>query len=134
MEELNDLTNDDVAEALNVSKKDVDFALQADRRKLTLSLDDIYAADSDNLSYEEVIADDNYKEVRELEDAKIVLKDVIEQLPEEFRDAVRLYYYEDLNQKEIGERLNLTQMQVSRKLRKAFSLLYKMIADKKTEV
>ncbi len=134
LEELNDLTNDDVAEALNVSKKDVDFALQADRRKLTLSLDDIYAADSDNLSYEEVIADDNYKEVRELEDAKIVLKDVIEQLPDEFRDAVRLYYYEDLNQKEIGERLNLTQMQVSRKLRKAFSLLYKMIADKKTEV
>ena len=36
--------------------------------------------------------------------------------------------------KNIADKLGLTQMQVSRKLKKAFSLLYKMIADNTAEV
>ena len=40
-DELNELTNDDVAEALKVSPRAIDFALQADRRKSTLSLEDL---------------------------------------------------------------------------------------------
>ena len=129
-EQLNELTNDEVAEALNVSAKDVDFAIQADRRKNTISLDDIYSTDSDNLSYEEVLSNNDYKETRENEDTKIILKDVIEKLPKEYKDIVKLYYYEDLSQKDIAQKLNLTPMQTSRKLKKSFSLLYKMIADK----
>ncbi|MBR6127019.1 hypothetical protein IKQ21_04970, partial [bacterium] len=44
-----------------------------------------------------------------------------------------LYYYNDMNQKEIAVELNLTQMSVSRRLKKAFSILYKMIADSDSE-
>ena len=134
LEQLNELTNDEVAEALNISKKDVDFVLQTDRRKNTISLEDIYSADSDNLSYEEVLSDNDYKETRDNEDAKIILKEVIEKLPEEYRNIVKLYYYEDLSQKDIAQKLNLTPMQTSRKLKKSFSLLYKMIADNTTGV
>lgn len=134
-EELNELTNDDVAEALKISKRDVDFVLQADRRKSTLSLEEIYGTDSDNnLSYEEVITDDNYKELRDLEDMKIIFREVIEKLPTEYKEAVELYYYKDMSQKEIAEYLNMTQMQVSRKMKKAFSMLYKMLADTTIEV
>ena len=129
LEELNELTNDDVAEALNISKNDVDFVMQADRRKSTLSLDEIYGSEDDNLGYEEVLSRDNYKELRDLEDTKIILKEVIEKLPEEYRDLVELYYYKDLTQKEIARIKGLTQMQISRKFKKAFSILYKMIAD-----
>lgn len=134
LEELNNLTNDDVAEALQIPKKDIDFALQADRRKSTISLEDIYSSDSDNLGYEEVLAKENYKETSDLEDTKLILKDVIERLPDEYRELVKLYYYGDMSQKEIAEQRNLTQMQVSRKLKKAFSFLYKMIADNTVEV
>ena len=112
----------------------IDFALQADRRKSTLSLEDLYTADADNLGYEEILANDNYDEYRDLEDTKIILRDVIDKLPEESQYLVKLYYYGDLNQKEIADKLGLTQMQVSRKLKKAFSLLYKMIADNTAEV
>lgn len=129
LEELNELTNDNVAAALNVAPKDIDTALQADRRKSTVSLDEIYAADSDNLGYEEIIATNDYKETRDLEDSKIILKEVIEKLPDEYKELVNLYYYKDMNQREIAEMLNMTQMKVSRKLKKAFSILYKMIAD-----
>ncbi len=134
LNELNELTNDNVAAALNVTAKEVDFAKQADRRKNTLSLDEIYMTDSGHSNYEEMIAGMNYKEALELEDSKIILKEVIERLPEEYKKLVNLYYYNDFSQKEISEKLNMTQMQVSRKLKKAFSILYKMIADNIEEV
>ena len=128
-EELNELTNEYVADALNVPKKDVDFALQADRRKTTISLDDMYHSESNNLRYEEVISYDNYKEMAEMEDARLILELVIVRLPKEYRKIIELYYYKDLSQKEIAQKLGLTQMQVSRKIKKAFSLLHEMIAD-----
>ena len=126
-EEVNELTNDDVAEALNVTPNAVTNALQADRRKSTVSLDEIFAADSDNLGYEEIFTKDD--DPRDIEDTKIILRDVIEKLPDDCREIVKLFYYEDLNQKEISEKLNINQMRISRKLKKAFSMLYKMIAD-----
>lgn len=134
IEELNELTNANVAEALNVTTKQVDYAMQADRRKSTLSLEEIYASDSDSLGYEEMIANMDYKESREIEDSKIILKEVLEKIPDEYKEIVDLYYYKDLNQREIGERLGMTQMQVSRKLKKAFAIIYKMIADDADEV
>ena len=129
VEELNNLTNEYVADALNVSTKEVDFVMQADRRKNTISLDDMYKADSNNLGYEEVIAHENYKEKSELEDARLIIELVIVRLPKEYRKLVELYYYQDLSQKEIAEKMEMSQMQVSRKLKKAFELLHEMIAD-----
>ncbi len=129
LDELNELTNDDVAEALQITPKEVDFAIQADRRCTTLSLDEIYAPDSDNLGYEEMLSKDNYKEMRDIEDAKIILKEVIEKLPDDSKQLIELYYYNDLSQREIAEKLGLSQMSVSRRMKKAFSLLYKMLAD-----
>ena len=61
--------------------------------------------------------------------ARLILELVIARLPKEYRKIIELYYYNDCNQKEIAEKLDLTQMQVSRKIKKAFSLLYEMIAD-----
>lgn len=133
-EQLNELTNDDVAEALKVTPKAVDYAMQADRRKSVVSLENIFS-DADSLSYEEVLsAHDDYKEASENEDDKIVLKDVIEKLPDEYRKLVEMYYYDDMNQKDIAEKLGITQMRISRKMKKAFSMLYKMIADNSDEV
>ena len=130
-EELNELTSDDVAGVLKISSSAVDFALQADRRRSTLSLEDLYSTDTDSLSYEEMLSDNNYEETRELEDARIILRDVIGELPEKYRELVELYYYKDMSQKEIAEHFNMTPMQTSRRLKKAFSILYKMIMEGK---
>lgn len=130
LDELNKLTDDDVAEALNVSSSVINDVMQADRRKSIISLDDMYNSSDDNLGYEEVITGSDYKETLDLEDMKIILKDVIEKLPPESKKLVKMYYYEDMSQKEIAQKLNYTQMQISRRMKKAFSLLYHMIADK----
>lgn len=128
-QELEELTNDDVAEALQIKKKDVDIVMQADRRKYTISLDETYNSDSDNIGYEEVFSKENYKEKLELEDTKLTLKSAIGKLPEEYKQLVELYYYKDMSKKDIAESCNLSQMQVARKMKKAFSILYKMLAD-----
>ena len=47
---------------------------------------------------------------------------------------MELYYYNDMSQKEIAETNNLTPMQVSRKMKKAFSMLYQKITEKTIEV
>lgn len=128
-DELNELTDEYVAKALNVSKKDVDFALQIDRRKIPISLDNLFDNDKKNLSYEEIIATDNYKETSSITDAKLILELVIARLPKEYRKLIELYYYQDLSQIEIAEKCKMTPMQTSRKLKKAFELLHEMIAD-----
>ena len=133
-EELYDLTSTDVAMALNIPTNTVDFALQADRRTSVISLEDIYNSDSeDSLGFEEIISKDDYREVSDIEDAKLLLSNIIQKLPDDCRRIVELYYYNDMNQKEIAVELNLTQMSVSRRLKKAFSILYKMIADSDSE-
>ena len=119
-EELNDLTNEYVADALNVSKRDVEFAMMSDRRKSTLSLDAVFTSDSNNLGYEEIFPQENYKEKADLEDAKLIIELVIVRLPKEYRKMVELYYQQDLSKREIANRLNMSEMQVNRKLNKAF--------------
>jgi len=46
------------------------------------------------------------------------------------KELVVLNYFEGLNQREIAERLNLSQMQVSRKLKKAINNLFHIISKK----
>ena len=58
-------------------------------------------------------------EAVELEEKKRVLADCIEQLPEQERIVITLYYLEDLRLKEIGEVLNLSESRISRILAKA---------------
>ncbi len=55
----------------------------------------------------------------ELEETSRVLADCIEQLPEQERTVVTLYYLEDLRLKEIGKVLNLSESRMSRVLTKA---------------
>ncbi len=133
VDELNELTNEEVASALQIPAKDVDFALQMDRRKDTISLEDAFRADKDSLNYEELLPGENYKDLVDINDSKILLNEVINKLPDEQKTIIGLYYYKDMNQKEIAKELNLTQMQISRRMKKAFAAIYKMIAELETK-
>lgn len=134
-EELHNLTDDYVAEVLNIPKEIVNYARQADRRKETVSLDDIFSNEnSNNLSYDEYFSKDDYVRTSEIEDAKLMLKKVIKDLPEDCKKVIELYYYNDYSQTDIAKELNLTQMQVHRKLKKSFALLYSMMSGNKSEI
>lgn len=130
-EEVNSLTSDEMASALQVSPKAVDVAIQIERRRSTLSLEDAFQVGNDNLSYEEVLADGNYTEKSLYEDARIMFEDVINKLPVNERMLIKMYYKQDMSQKDIANYLNLNKMCVSRRLRQACDLLSDMIIEKK---
>lgn len=50
---------------------------------------------------------------------RVVLDELLDTLDERERTIVRLYYREDLTQREIGQRLGYSQMHISRLLRRA---------------
>ena len=131
---IDNLTQQDIAEALNVPVKKVGYAMEMDRRKKTVSLDHIYDKHDQNISFEEIIGTDDYKFTAETYDQKIILNEVIEKLPDDLKELIYLYYHEDLSQKQIAERTNLSPMMVSRKLKKAFDILYSLITSEKRKV
>jgi RNA polymerase sigma-B factor len=132
-EEVQALTSEDVASALELSTKAVDYVLQMDRRRSTLSLDDMYQSDSDSLSYEEMFEKGDYKEQAEIEDLKIIFNDFIDKLSPELKIIVDMYYKQDMSQREIADALQLSQMSVSRKMKHAFNQIYQLVVDKENE-
>ncbi len=59
--------------------------------------------------------------------AYVLLRDALSELDDQERWLLRMRFYEDLTQREIGYRLNVSQMQVSRLLRRLFSRLRTVI-------
>ena len=130
-EEVQSLTSADVASALDLPKETIDFALQADRRYSTLSLEDVFKSDNEQLSYEELLSYDNYQEKVEYDDAKIIFNDIIQLLNTEEIMLINMYYKQDMNQKEIAETLQVSQMSISRKMKKIFNYIARTIEAKK---
>lgn len=122
-EEIFELTSEDVASALDIPTKKVDFALQIDRRKATVSLDEVFASSDDSLGYEELLSSDDYKEQLEYADVKIIFDEVINKLPSEERVLLDMYYKQDMSQKEIAEALQISPMGVSRRMKNLFSMI-----------
>lgn len=128
-EELQNLTSDEVASALEIPASVIDFALMADRRSSTVSLEDVFSVHNDSLGYEEILLDEAYQEQVEFEDAKIIFDGVIEKLPPEHRVIIDMYYKQDMNQKEIAEALLITPRMVSWKMKKAFDIISTFVAE-----
>ncbi len=127
-EELQLLTNDDVAFALNTSKESVDLAMQIDRRKHPVYLEDVYTA-PDTLGFEELFADENYKNRPEYADAKIILNDILCKLPLNERIVVDMYYKRNMSKREIAETLRVSPMSVTRRMKQAFNIISSLIVD-----
>ena len=133
VDEVQSITSEEVASALDVSKQAVDMALIADRRRTTLSLDDM-TADSDSLSFEELIPAEDYEERAAYEDSRIIFEEVLNKLPPDERVIVDMYYKQDMNMKEIAEALMISQMSVSRKMKSAFNIISDLVLEKETKI
>ena len=127
--ELEKLTDEKLAQALEVPVQKVQTAIDVDRRRKVVSLDEIVNDSENNASIGDLTPACDYNEFVERYDMKIELDDVIERLPDELKTIIKLFYYEDMKQKNIAEKMNMNEMMVSRKLKKAYSLMYKYIKD-----
>ena len=128
LEEVCTLTSDEVASALDVSTEAIDFAMMVDRRRTTLSLEEAFRGGDDNLNYEEVLAEENYVEKANYEDARIIFEKAIDKLPPEEKVLIDMYYKQDMSKKEIAEAMLLSPMTLSRKMKNAFDLIATLVA------
>lgn len=132
-EEMDNMTSQKVAEALDVPIQKVNTAIDIDRRKKVASLDELISVDGNKTSIGDLTPAYDYKDFSEKYDMHMEIDNIIKNLPAEYKEIVELFYYEDMKQTEIAQKLNLNQMMVSRKLKKAFNYMYNIIKKQDNE-
>ena len=129
-EEVQSITSNKLAKVLSVNPEIIDLTMQAERRRVTISLDEAFNIPGGNLTYEDIITDENYEEKVLYEDVRIIFEDVINKLPEEYKVLVDMFYQQDYSKKEIAKAMLLSEMSVNRKLKQAFELIAELVAEK----
>lgn len=126
-------TDLEIAEELQCPVNKITQAQDIERRRLPVSLDQFMVNDNggNETVYMERLVDQSQTEVTESHENRMVIERALFTLKEDLRDVVRMTYYEDMSQTEIAERLGISQMQVSRRLRKALELLSKNLQSDK---
>lgn len=124
---IEDPTAEDISNVLEISVEKAEEAMNLDRYRSALSLDQTFMSEDEDFSLLDKIPAGDYDEFLNSYENRITLSDAIKRLPQELRKIIELSYYEDLNQREIADKINISQMQVSRRLKKALNKLYELI-------
>jgi RNA polymerase sigma factor for flagellar operon FliA len=111
-------TEEEVADALNLSPVELSRLLDEVHGTALLSLSKSVSSDEeqDYIQLEDIVDDPAHKDALdqiETEEAREVLMETIDGLPEQQRLVVALYYYEEMTLKEIGEALHISESRVS---------------------
>ena len=69
----------------------------------------------------------DYQDVLNSYEDRMMIADAIKKLPQDFQEVIKLSYYEDMKLKEIAEKMDISIMQVSRKLKRALNRLYVLL-------
>ena len=129
--EVNSLTTEEMASALHASCEAVDAAMLVERRRNTISLNDVYDSTAGSLNYEEIITDEDYAERILYEDARIMFNDAISKLPEAHRLLIQMYYRQDMSLPDIARYMDSTVSAVSRRLKRALDNMADIIIENK---
>ncbi len=132
IEEMGEKPSDiQIADKMELPIDKVKEAMDADRRKTTLSLDQLTFQDDDDFSnWGDKIADVSYENMQSLCEDRIMLTECLETIEPTLKQIVEMTYFKDMSQVEIANQLGISQMQVSRKLKKALNLLYDIVKEK----
>ena len=111
-------TEEEVAEALNLSPVELSRLLDEVHGTALLSLSKSVSSDEDQdfIQLEDIVDDPAHRDALdqiETDEAREVLLETIDGLPEQQRLVVALYYYEEMTLKEIGEALHISESRVS---------------------
>jgi len=128
--------DDEMAEELEVSLDDYNKILAQINSIMTLSLHQVignFVGVRNKELLESLIDDSAVDPVEQLQlgELKEALACAIDELPEKHRLVLSLYYYEDLNMKEIGKVLDITESRVSQIHAKCMIVLRKKIRNLK---
>lgn len=125
----------ELAEKMSISLPEL-HKIQVDAKTVDfLCIDDpIKDSSGSEIRLSDVLADDNaVSSIEEVftQETKTILASIIETLPKQERLAVTLYYYEEMNLREAGLTMGLTESRVCQVLKSALDRLKKGLHNKK---
>ena len=119
----------ELAAHLDVTTDEVVEALGASAAYSTRSIDAPVGGDDDGGGQDRVGDLAQVDEQLQASENRLLIERLIERLPEREREIVRLRFFEHLTQSEIADRMGISQMHVSRLLRKSFDLMRAAATD-----
>jgi len=122
------VNKNELAVEMGVSQRDLQKTLMKVSGTSVLSLNELWFAGDDNdkasiVDSIEAPVSFNPDHIIEKEEVKRVIVEAINELPDNVKKVLILYYYEDLTLKEIGKILEVTESRVSQLHTKAIALL-----------
>lgn len=128
-------SNLEIAQELEISVNRIVEICDIDRRKQTISLDQVLFdnTDSEHTLIDKLI-DDKYQDFLIAQEDRIMLAEVVEMLKPSLKEVIELSFFDDMSQNEIAKHLNISQMQVSRRLKKAITELFNIITAKTAQL
>jgi RNA polymerase sigma-B factor len=122
-------TVNELAQYLELSNEEIIDALQAIQAYESLSLDAPRPGATDEAtSYGDAMGEEDAR--YELVELDATVSAVLGRIPQREREILRMRFVEDLTQTEIAERVGISQMQVSRLLRRSLDQLRALTATK----
>lgn len=136
IEELGERPTDkDIAKKMDMPVAKVQEAIDADRRKTTISLDQlVFPDDDDYCNWGDKIADFSCIDAQNIYEDRELITESLKNIDPVLKEIVELTYFQGMSQLEISGHLGLSQMQVSRKLKKALNLLHDIIQKSQMDV
>lgn len=123
-------TEKELAEELKTPVGKIREVMDVERRRYVMSLDQILSyTDSDGQTLSEKIPNTNYSSLTEYQENKIMIKEALEKLDNDLKEIIKMNFLQDISQTKIAEMLGISQMQVSRKIKKALNQLFTIINE-----
>jgi len=129
-------TNDEIAEGLGLSLEEFRVLAQKARPLSVVSYEDLGPRGDERRGFLESLADPeaaNPEECSQNSNRRALMLKALQQLSERQRVVLSLYYFEDLNLKEIGNILGVTESRISQIHSKSVALLRPLLAEMLTE-
>jgi RNA polymerase sigma-B factor len=121
-------TDQEVAAALHISIAEWQEIKLAFRNRAPLSLDAPMHEDGDNsTSLADLVPDNRYQSFQLAQEDQIRLQQALVQLEKRTREVLEFVFLYDLTQKETAERLGISAVTVSRRVKSGLKLLKKMM-------
>jgi len=124
---IDEITPDMLADYLDIEQNKIDDILNKYEEKSFVSLDQVSDFDEENIPLSEKISVEGFNEPSISNENQLIIKEAFDKLPEMLQKVIRMNFYEDIKQREIAAKLNISQMQVSRLIKKALIMMYDSI-------
>ena len=121
----------EVAAKMEMPVTELKYVINEDRRKNIISLDQLdLQSDDEYTNWTDRIPDISYEEMQNIKEDRLLLLECLNNLEPDLKEIIDMTYFQDLSQKEISVKLGVSQMQISRKLKRALSILYDMVQER----